>query len=284
MHYVDLLVISTLSIRLACCSSKTRRVRKRFVSGYVLYPGKCQSSALQQLWQSGRNEGKGSSAALSGACPECWAPANATGSMPVSGTSVAKGIGLRESAGPQAPTDLNQLLQNYRQTWLSRWKRKKPTASQQQFLMDANCHRLMGGSCFEHTWAVSTSLFNAFSSPSLCLGGFHVACPIQPAGHSVSAKVPWLRGLRSPYRQFWIIIEIAAAAGHFRFAVVQQPEHWWETFLKIYLVHLIGSAHWMSGWSFLNCVAHNVKRKGQIINFKLKILLKSTASLLFGFP
>lgn len=50
MHYPALFnscrsgVISTLSIHLA---SKTRRVRNRFMPGYVLYPGKCQSFALQ---------------------------------------------------------------------------------------------------------------------------------------------------------------------------------------------------------------------------------------------
>lgn len=124
MHYPALFnscrsgVISTLSIHLA---SKTRRVRNRFMPGYVLYPGKCQSFALQQLWQRGRNEGKGSSASLSGVCSECWTPANVTGSMPVSGTSVTKGLGSgRESADPQALTDLSQLLQNYRGTRLSR--------------------------------------------------------------------------------------------------------------------------------------------------------------------
>lgn len=58
-----------------------------------------QENARELLYnrQWGRNEGKGSSAALSGVCPESWTPANATGSMPVSGTSVAKKrIGLRE--------------------------------------------------------------------------------------------------------------------------------------------------------------------------------------------
>lgn len=49
------------------------------------------------------------------------------------------------------------------------------------------------------------------------------------------------------------------------------------------MAHSVRSA-WVSGWSFLNCVVHNVKRKGQINISKLKILLKSTASLLFGFP
>lgn len=59
---------------------------------------------------------------------------------------------------------------------------------------DANRRSLVGGSCSEHTWSVNTSLSNTFSSLNLYLGGFHGAFPTQPAGPSVSAKVPWLEG------------------------------------------------------------------------------------------
>lgn len=145
--------------------------------------------------------------------------------------------------------------------------------------MDVNCHNLMGGPCFEHTWAVSTSLFNAFSSPNLCLRGFHVAFPIQPAGHSAPAKVPWLRGLRSPYRLFWIVVEIAAVPGLFRFAGVQQPEHWWETFLKIW--GPFNQECSLDIWVELSEV-HNVKRKGRIVIFK--ILLKFTVVCCLASP
>lgn len=143
---------------------------------------------------------------MSGGCPQRWTPANATGSMPVSGTAAAKGSGSgRGSAGPQARRHPESSAAPLAQSGPAGPQRNLTVEvktkeahcliySSDSLLTDANRCSLMGGCCSEHIWSVNTSSSNTFSSLNLYLRGFQVAFLMWPEGPSVPAKAPWLEG------------------------------------------------------------------------------------------